>query len=101
MDFNEWKKSLGTTERNGLKDKNKAKQIIEKILLCPRCKKTMTWVENTNIVVCPNCTYKVGSGENEHVFNQTKTLNNDNVTFLRRNYSRYLSDIRNEEIENG
>ena len=40
-----------------------AKEIMEKILMCPKCKQPMNWVEGTNICACSTCTYTIGKKE--------------------------------------
>ena len=54
MTFEEFKKQNYKEKDRTMKNKKKANEILDKILMCPRCKKRMRWIENTNIIVCDN-----------------------------------------------
>lgn len=69
-----------------MKNKTKAKDIVEKILKCPKCGKPMHWVKDTNVCVCQTCTYTVGKKENKKTYSITKPLSNRDYKFLVNNY---------------
>ena len=85
MEFYEWKKTVNK-KKSGMKNKKKATEIVNKITTCPKCKQPMKWIADTNICVCPTCTYVIGKDENKEEYSFTKTLNDRNIKFLRDNY---------------
>ena len=61
MNMKEITTLFGVEEKDkSMKNKTKAVEIMEKILACPKCKKTMKWIEGTNACVCHTCTFTVG-----------------------------------------
>ena len=70
----------------------KAKEIMEKILMCPKCKQPMNWVEGTNICACPTCTYTIGKKENKEIYSVSKTLSDKSRRFLENNYSQFAKE---------
>ena len=57
--------NVNTEKSRAMKNKRAKKEIMEKILMCPKCKQPMNWVEGTNICACPTCTYTIGKKENK------------------------------------
>lgn len=87
MTITEFAKIYGSENVDkSMKNKNKAKEIAEKILTCPKCGKQMDWIKNTNICVCPTCVYTIGKNENKKVYSITKTLPDRSYKFLENNY---------------
>lgn len=91
MDIKEVSKLFGVKEHDkSMKNKTKAKEIIDKILKCNKCGSQMKWIENTNVCVCPNCTYTYGKKNKKDKKDTTKTLS----------ISRTLSDKSRRFLEN-
>lgn len=90
MTFEEFKKQNYKEKDRTMKNKKKANEILDKILMCPRCKKRMRWIENTNIIVCDNCTYSTTHKEKDKEvkkdYSVSRTLNDKNKKFLEINY---------------
>lgn len=73
-----------------MKNKEKATEIIGKILRCHKCGSQMKWIEDTNVCVCPNCTYIVGKKEKDpKTYSVTRTLSDKSRRFLENN-KKYL-----------
>lgn len=85
MEFNEWKKTVNKKNK-AMRNKKKATEIVNKITTCPKCRQPMQWVRDTNICVCPTCTYVIGKDEEKETFEFTKTLTDRNIKFLQENY---------------
>lgn len=81
MTLEEFKKSHSKGEKKALKNKEKAEKIIDSILLCPRCKKRMLWIPDTNICVCEDCTY----GRDKRPI--SKILSEKSLKFLSNNFN--------------
>lgn len=79
MTLEEFKKLHNKGEKKAIKDKQKAQKIIDEILGCPRCKKSMIWIPDTNICVCEDCTY----GKEKKPI--TKILSEKSLKFLSNN----------------
>ena len=78
---------FGVKEKDAsMKNKKKAIEIMEKILRCPKCKKSMKWIEGTNVCVCPSCTYSLGKNEGKKTFSVSKTIQDRSCKFLENNY---------------
>ncbi len=91
MTINEVAKMYNVNIRNKeMKNKNKAKEIVEKILECPKCKNTMKWLDNTNVCICPTCTSSISNKKNKNdskaIYNVYKILSEKNLKFLDNNY---------------
>ena len=84
--------NVNTEKSRAMKNKRKAKEIMEKILLCPKCKQPMNWVEGTNICACPTCTYTIGKKENKETYSVSKTLSDKSRRFLENNYSQFAKE---------
>lgn len=92
MNIKEVAKMFGVTEKEkSMKNKDKAIEIMERTLACPKCKKTMRWVTGTNVAVCNTCTYVTGKEKNKKILSVSKTLNERNRKFLENNYH-YIED---------
>lgn len=80
-----------------MKNKKKAKEIIGKILRCHKCGTQMRWIEDTNVCVCPNCTYTVEKKENgkskKVTYSVTRTLSDKSRRFLENN-TKYLEESK-------
>ena len=83
-------------KNKGMKNKNKAKEMIEKFLKCPKCKKTMTWIDGTNVCTCPICTYtvskKVNKKEVQETYSVYKTISEKSRIFLENNYLQFAKE---------
>lgn len=86
MNINEVATMFGVGNRSkAMKNKEKAKEIIGKILRCPKCGNPMKWIEGTNVCVCSTCTYSVGKKENKKTYSVSKTLQEKSRRFLENN----------------
>lgn len=100
MTQKELAKMYGIKERKvGIKDKAKAKEIVDKILKCHKCGSRMEWIIDTNQCVCPNCTYAVGKKESKQLLSISRTLNDKNIKFLENNYAAVLEYEKTLETE--
>ena len=52
----------------------------DKVLMCPKCKNRMTWVEGTNILVCQN---EVKKDEDTKICGYRKLIKDKTVGFLK------------------
>jgi len=90
------------TRKVGLKNKEKAKEIVDKILKCHKCGKRMTWIKDTNQCVCQNCIYSIGKKENKQIMSISRSLNDKNLKFLESNYDnvkKYEESLVEENIK--
>ncbi len=86
MNINEVATMFGVGNRSkAMKNKEMAKEIIGKILRCPKCGKHMKWIEGTNVCVCSTCTYSVDKEENKKTYSVSKTLQEKSRKFLENN----------------
>lgn len=72
--FDELGSYFGRTKRKPQKEW--ADEQKSKILTCPRCKNTLTWIEGTNILVCRNVVSE------DKICNFRKTINDKTFNFL-------------------
>lgn len=93
MNIKEVAAMYGITESTkGMKNKEKAKEIIGNILLHKKCGNQMNWIKDTNICICPKCEYRVkhkskdGKKEITRTYNVTRILSPRSVKFLADNY---------------
>lgn len=86
MNINEVATMFGIENRSkAMKNKEKAKEIIDKILKCPKCGKQMKWIEGTNVCVCSTCTYSIDEKENKKSYSISKILQEKSRKFLENN----------------
>lgn len=98
MDLKELAEMYNVKPRKvGLRDKKKATEICTKILKCHKCGKSMDWVENTNICVCPTCTYQIGKKDNKQTFSVHKTISDKSKKFLSENYQTFLKNNKGKK----
>lgn len=99
MNMNEVAKMFNVKEQNkAMKNKEKAKEIIGKILKCNKCGGQMNWIENTNVCVCPNCTYTVvkkGKKDTTETCSVSRTLSDKSRKFLENNM-KYITEESKE-----
>lgn len=86
-------------KKDGLKNKNKAKEIVGKIAKCPKCGELMKWIEGTNVCVCETCVKLIGSGDSAYKISLTKEISDKSRKFLESNYSSVLKNIQKEKAE--
>lgn len=84
--------NVNVEKSRAMKNKKKAKEIVGKILECPKCKQPMNWIEGTNICACPTCTYTIGKKDNKETFSVSKTLSDKSRRFLENNYSQIAKE---------
>lgn len=98
MNMKEIATQFGVKEKDkSMKNKKKAVEIMGKILTCPKCKKTMKWIEGTNVCVCPSCTFTVGKEKNKKTCSVSKTLQDRSRKFLENNYQ-YMTETESKEV---
>lgn len=101
MNIKEVATMFGVKEKNNaMRNKQKAKEIMGKILKCHKCGSQMNWIEGTNVCVCPTCTYSVkkkGKNETKEVFSVSKTLQEKSRKFLENNYQ-YITEKESTEV---
>lgn len=86
MNINEVATMFGIENRSKvMKNKEKAKEIIDKILKCPKCGKQMKWIGGTNVCVCSTCTYSIDEKENKKSYSISKILQEKSRNFLENN----------------
>lgn len=99
MNMKEIATLFGVEEKDkSMKNKTKAVEIMEKILACPRCKKTMKWIEGTNACVCHTCTFTVGKEKNKRICSVSKTLQDRSRKFLENNYQYMTVGLESKEV---
>lgn len=99
MNMKEVAALFGVKEKDrSMKNKEKAVEIMEKILACPKCKKTMRWIEGTNACVCPTCTFTVGKEKNKRICSVSKTFQDRSRRFLENNYQYMTGTVKNREV---
>lgn len=99
MNMKEIAALFGVKEKDrSMKNKEKAVEIMEKILACPKCKKTMKWIEGTNACVCPTCTFTVGKEKNKRICSVSKTFQDRSRRFLENNYQYMTGEVENKEV---
>lgn len=94
MNMKEIATLFGVKERGrSMNNPKKAIETMENILRCPKCKKTMKWIEGTNVCVCQSCTYTIGKKGLKETFNVFKTIQNRSRKFLENNYH-YMKSVK-------
>lgn len=76
--FEDLGKYLGRKPRKPQKEWADAQK--DKVLMCPKCKNRMTWVEGTNILVCQN---EIKKDEDTKVCGYRKLIKGKTVGFLK------------------
>lgn len=98
MNMKEVATLFGVKEKDkSMKNKKKAVEIMKKILTCPKCKETMTWIPGTNVCSCSSCTFSIGKEKNKQICSVSKTLQKRSRKFLENNYQ-YMNEVENKEV---